>query len=77
MQLDSIPKEWDPAEHGMYPERQPTRFPTEDEIDTILRPWRSDDMRRRAWQIWCGANSEASVMLRTYYGGSSNPTGVK
>ncbi|KAL4923138.1 uncharacterized protein BDV17DRAFT_297270 [Aspergillus undulatus] len=73
MQLDSILKEWDPAEHGMYPERQPTRIPTEDEIDTILRPWRSDDMRRRAWQIWCGANSEAPVMLRTHYGGISDP----
>ncbi|KAL4746390.1 hypothetical protein BDW72DRAFT_210443 [Aspergillus terricola var. indicus] len=63
----------DTAEHGMYPERQPKRIPTEDEIDNILRPWRSDDMRRRAWQIWCGANSEAPVMLRTHYGGSSNP----
>ena len=73
MQLDSIPKEWDPAEHGMYPERQPKRIPTEYEIDNILRPWRSDDMRRRAWQIWCGANSEVPVMLRTHYGGSSNP----
>lgn len=67
MQLESIPDEWDPTELGLYPERQPTRIPTEEEIATILRPWRSDDMRRRAWQIWCGANNQAPVMLRTHY----------
>ncbi|KAL2815106.1 hypothetical protein BJX63DRAFT_442109 [Aspergillus granulosus] len=69
IQLDEIPKEWDPTDFGEASSWKPTnadtgpaftsnRIPTDEEIATILRPWRSDDMRKRAWQIWCGRTSE-------------------
>ncbi|KAL2858957.1 hypothetical protein BJX68DRAFT_227565 [Aspergillus pseudodeflectus] len=70
MQLEEIPKEWDPTDFDMYPTQNPTRIPTAEEIALILRPWRSDDLRRRAWQIWCGRDSGPPVVLRTYYGNS-------
>ncbi len=67
MQLDEIPKEWDTAQFTEYPDRQPDRIPTAEEVATILRPWRSNDMRKRAWHLWAGENFQAPVMLRTYY----------
>ncbi|KAL2811881.1 hypothetical protein BJX63DRAFT_443865 [Aspergillus granulosus] len=67
MQLEEIPKEWDPTQFTEYSERQPERIPTAEEVATILRPWRSDDMRKRAWHLWAGENFYAPIMLRTYY----------
>lgn len=67
MQLEEIPKEWDTAQFTEYSERQPERIPTAEEVATILRPWRSEDMRKRAWHLWAGENFLAPVMLRTYY----------
>jgi hypothetical protein len=67
MQLEEVPREWDPTEFNLYPSHKPTRIPTVEEITVILRPWRSDDLRRRAWQIWCGRDRGPPVVLRTYY----------
>ncbi|KAL2817160.1 hypothetical protein BJX63DRAFT_429879 [Aspergillus granulosus] len=71
MQLEQIPKEWDPTCFGMELSKKPERTPTAEEIALILRPWRSDDLRTRAWEIWCGRDSGPPVMLRTYYSNSN------
>jgi hypothetical protein len=68
MQLEEIPQEWDPTDFNLYPSRKPTRIPTAEEITVILRPWRSDDLRRRAWEIRCDRERGPPVVLRTYYG---------
>ncbi|KAL4876957.1 hypothetical protein BJY04DRAFT_222633 [Aspergillus karnatakaensis] len=75
--LDRIPKEWDPTEFGQAwykpdandtdPQWAPKRIPTDHEIETILRPWRSQELRKRAWQIWCDRSRGHPVVLRTYY----------
>ncbi|KAL3476006.1 hypothetical protein BJX99DRAFT_247172 [Aspergillus californicus] len=44
---------------------KPSRIPTEDEVQ-ILQPWRFDEIRRIAWQIW-GCNNTQPLLLRTYY----------
>ncbi|KAJ0415250.1 hypothetical protein BJY00DRAFT_305013 [Aspergillus carlsbadensis] len=67
MQLDEIPEEWDPISVGGSVSHQPKRIPTAEELEVILRPWRSYDMRKRAWEIWCGGKRNPPVMLRTYY----------
>ncbi|KAL4746451.1 hypothetical protein BDW72DRAFT_210399 [Aspergillus terricola var. indicus] len=76
--LDQIPKEWDPTDFGEAwyepdpsdtdPAFAPKRIPTEHEVKTILRPWRSQHIRKRAWEIWCAKDRGYPVMLRTYYG---------
>ncbi|KAL4931662.1 uncharacterized protein BDV17DRAFT_301801 [Aspergillus undulatus] len=76
--LDGIPKEWDPTDFGEAwyepdpndadPAYAPKRIPTEAEVETILRPWRSQHLRRRAWEIWCDKDRGYPVVLRTYYG---------
>ncbi|OJJ54421.1 hypothetical protein ASPSYDRAFT_35128 [Aspergillus sydowii CBS 593.65] len=71
MQLEEIPKEWDTTRFTEYSEQQPERIPTAEEVATILCPWRSDDMRKKAWHLWAGENFLAPVMLRTYYENSS------
>ncbi|RDW70551.1 uncharacterized protein DSM5745_08062 [Aspergillus mulundensis] len=77
--LDKVPQEWDPTDFGeawYEPDPNdtnrafgPTRIPTDTEIEVILRPWRSHDLRKRAWEIWCGRDRGYPVMLRTYYDG--------
>lgn len=66
LQLDEIDPEWDPTTSGTFPERRPSHIPTPEEIATVLRPWRSDDLRMRAWEIWRNKNSNP-VLVRTYY----------
>ncbi|KAL3494682.1 hypothetical protein BJX62DRAFT_247086 [Aspergillus germanicus] len=76
--LDAIPKEWDPTDFGEAwyepdandtdPAFAPSRIPTDAEIDLILRPWRSHDLRKKAWQIWCDKGRGYPVILRTDYG---------
>ncbi|KAL3444520.1 hypothetical protein BJX65DRAFT_283462 [Aspergillus insuetus] len=76
--LDAIPKEWDPTDFGeawYEPDANdtdaafaPSRIPTEAEIETILHPWRSHDLRKKAWEIWCDKGRGYPVILRTYYG---------
>ncbi|KAB8199237.1 hypothetical protein BDV34DRAFT_231414 [Aspergillus parasiticus] len=62
LDLDEIPQEWLPVQ-----ERDPLpRTPTEDEINAILRPWRSADLRRRAWHIYTIVTDEP-IFLRTHY----------
>ncbi|CEN62742.1 hypothetical protein ASPCAL09373 [Aspergillus calidoustus] len=83
--LDTIPKEWDPTDFGEAwykpdpsdgdPAFAPTRIPTDDEIETILRPWRSQDLRKKAWEIWCDRGRGNPVMLRTYYGDGEEAEG--
>lgn len=60
--LDEIPREWDPVNYGA----PPPRMPTAEEIDTVLRPWRSDELRQKAWQILESGNA-APIFLRTHY----------
>lgn len=75
--FDKIPK-WDPTEFGeAWYEPDPNdadpafaqkRIPTDHEVKVILSPWGSHDLRKRAWEIWCGKDWGYPVMLRTYYG---------
>ncbi|KAL3494685.1 hypothetical protein BJX62DRAFT_197153 [Aspergillus germanicus] len=68
--LDEIPEELDPTRFGTRSfEHDPqARIPTEEEIASILRPWRSDLMRLRAWKLWKqGADDDQPVLIRTYY----------
>ncbi|KAJ6012409.1 hypothetical protein N7522_002764 [Penicillium canescens] len=59
LELDEIPEE-----HVSLDEFPP-RMPTLKEIDTILRPWRSDnDIRRKAYYI---SKDNVLVFLRTHY----------
>ncbi|KAB8067079.1 hypothetical protein BDV29DRAFT_186807 [Aspergillus leporis] len=62
LDLDEIPREWFPTQEG---EPLP-RTPTEEEISAILRPWRSADLRRRAWHIYTNVTDEP-IFLRTHY----------
>ena len=49
----------------------PSRVPTANEIENILRPWRSDNLRKIAWRIWgCGNNQ--LILLRTHYNPEDN-----
>ncbi|KAJ6022826.1 hypothetical protein N7499_008145 [Penicillium canescens] len=41
-------------------------MPTVEEIDTVLRPWRSDELRQKAWQILESGNA-VPIFLRSYY----------
>ncbi|KAL2816987.1 hypothetical protein BJX63DRAFT_386980 [Aspergillus granulosus] len=38
-----------------------------EDINVILRPWRPDGLRKRAWEIWRGRNQCPPVMLQTFY----------
>ncbi|KAL2821801.1 hypothetical protein BDW59DRAFT_181098 [Aspergillus cavernicola] len=68
LQLDQLDSDWDPALFGSEPSRQPSRVPTPEEVATILRPWRSDTIRRKAWRIWCEQYNRGNpVLLRTWY----------
>ncbi|KAL6232340.1 hypothetical protein BDW75DRAFT_22212 [Aspergillus navahoensis] len=70
LNLDQIPEELDPTWLGNRPWEQSlqTRTPTEEEIATILQPWRSDRLRITAWKLWKqGADDDQPVLLRTYY----------
>ncbi|RJE20087.1 hypothetical protein PHISCL_07582 [Aspergillus sclerotialis] len=70
LELDEIPIEWDPTLRGSsYAE--PSRIPTVDEINIILRPWRSDKLRKIAWRIW-GYGSSHLILLRTHYNRDDN-----
>ncbi|GLA13201.1 hypothetical protein AnigIFM62618_009731, partial [Aspergillus niger] len=71
LDLDEIPGELDPTYHASETYETPSRFPTAHEIDTILRPWRSDNLRKIAWRIWGSDNSQL-ILLRTYYNADDN-----
>jgi hypothetical protein len=60
--LDEIPREWDPVNYG----KPPPRMPTVEEIDVILRPWRPDELRQKAWEILQPGNI-TPIFLRTHY----------
>ncbi|KAJ6088010.1 hypothetical protein N7467_006924 [Penicillium canescens] len=60
--VDEIPREWDPVNYGA----PPPRMPTVEEIDLILRPWRSDELRKKAWQM-LESGALAPIFLRTHY----------
>jgi hypothetical protein len=60
--LDEIPREWDPVNYGI----PPPGMPTAKEIEVILRPWRSDELRQKAWQILESGNT-VPIFLRTHY----------
>ncbi|RMJ24446.1 hypothetical protein PHISP_04696 [Aspergillus sp. HF37] len=66
LDLDEIPAEWDPTLHAGESEVLPSRIPTVEEVDTILRPWRSDNVRKMAWKIW-GSHNGQPILLRTHY----------
>ncbi|KAK1138620.1 hypothetical protein N8T08_002150 [Aspergillus melleus] len=62
--------DWDPTNRATNPDAQPVRVPTEEEISIILRPWRSDNIRRRAWRVWEVYNNgdgNNPLLLRTWY----------
>ncbi|OKP06463.1 hypothetical protein PENSUB_6453 [Penicillium subrubescens] len=60
--VDEIPREWDPVNYGA----PPPRMPTVEEIDLILRPWRSDELRKKVWQM-LESGALAPIFLRTHY----------
>ncbi|KAA8651086.1 hypothetical protein EYZ11_009135 [Aspergillus tanneri] len=70
LNIDHFNADWDPTRGGTNPDAQPVRVPTEEEISIILRPWRSDDIRRRAWRVWeayTNTSGNNPVLLRTWY----------
>ncbi|KAL5355558.1 hypothetical protein BJX96DRAFT_170783 [Aspergillus floccosus] len=48
-------------------------MPTAEEIDTILRPWRSDELRQKAWEILSPSDT-VPIFLRTHYDPEDNKT---
>jgi hypothetical protein len=60
--LDEILREWDPVNYGA----PSPRMPTMEEIDVVLRPWRSQELRQKAWQILESGNN-APIFIRTHY----------
>jgi hypothetical protein len=59
LELDEIPEEY------VSLDEFPPRMPTPEEIDTILKPWRSDnDLRRKAYYM---SKDNVLVFLRTHY----------
>ncbi|KAL4968478.1 uncharacterized protein BDV14DRAFT_167129 [Aspergillus stella-maris] len=70
LNLDQLNSDWYPTHGATDPDAQPARVPTEEEISTILRPWRSDSMRRLAWRVWqvyTNAGGNNPLLLRTWY----------
>ncbi|CEN60231.1 hypothetical protein ASPCAL02672 [Aspergillus calidoustus] len=68
LRLDPIPRDIWFTEYETAPADGGPRIPTEEEIANILRPWRSDLMRYRAWKLWQkGHDKENPVIIRTYY----------
>ena len=54
----------------------PSASPTKEEISTILRPWQSDNMRRRAWcawQVYTNVGGNNPLLLRTWYDPADDP----
>ncbi|PIG85387.1 hypothetical protein AARAC_002800 [Aspergillus arachidicola] len=62
LELDEIPREWVPPDEYA----SPPRIPTAEEINISLRPWRSDDLRQKAWRL-VGADHDTPIFLRTHY----------
>ncbi|KAL2801781.1 hypothetical protein BJX63DRAFT_151083 [Aspergillus granulosus] len=70
LHLDQTPEELDPTFFGIHAWKPGphTRTPTEEEIATILRPWRPDRLRWTAWNLWRDdVDDRNPVLLRTYY----------
>jgi hypothetical protein len=59
--LDDIPKDWDGTRRGVEVVQ---RVPTDDEVRTILQPWRPARWRDAAFQLWTDrCNDEAPVVV--------------
>ncbi|KAH8434268.1 uncharacterized protein LDX57_011906 [Aspergillus melleus] len=70
LNLDQLNSDWDPTDGATNPDAQPARIPTEEEIAIILRPWRSDHIRRLAWRVWevyTNKGGNNPLLLRTWY----------
>ncbi|KAL4804206.1 hypothetical protein BDV18DRAFT_162613 [Aspergillus unguis] len=75
LNLDQHNSDWYQTYGATDPDAQPARVPTEEEISTILRPWRSDNMRRRAWRVWqvyTNGGGNNPLLLRTWYNPADN-----
>ncbi|KAL4938213.1 hypothetical protein BDV06DRAFT_232056 [Aspergillus oleicola] len=75
LDLDQLNLYWYPTHGATDPDAQPARVPTKEEISTILRPWRSDNMRRLAWRVWqvyTNAGGNNPLLLRTWYEPADN-----
>lgn len=55
LEINQVPDDWCP---------NPTK-PTHEEIDTILRPWRPDNVRAKAAAIW--TNDQLPLIICTHY----------
>ncbi|GMF72514.1 unnamed protein product [Aspergillus oryzae] len=62
LELDEFPHEWFPVDRFA----SLSRIPTVEEINTILRPWRSENLRRRACRT-LHSDKSAPIFLRTHY----------
>jgi hypothetical protein len=71
--LEDIPPEWDATgrEKSGWEIQPLSRQPTEEEITTILEPWRPSRWRQAASNIWKHRFDE-DIWLRTYYGDDSD-----
>ncbi|KAL2822898.1 hypothetical protein BJX63DRAFT_375759 [Aspergillus granulosus] len=67
LNLDLIPEELDPTSFGVHPDNRWSRVPTAEEIATILQPWRSEQIRWRAWKLWQEIRHPEPPLLRIYY----------
>ncbi|CBF70080.1 predicted protein [Aspergillus nidulans FGSC A4] len=70
LNLDQLNLDWYLTYGTTDPDAQPACVPTREEISTILRPWQSDNMHRRAWRVWqvyINAGGNNPLLLRTWY----------
>lgn len=65
--LEEIPIEWDSLRVGDDDPRPLVKIPTEQEIQTILAPWRPQSLRFAAAKIWMAHPEDRIPWVRTYY----------
>ncbi len=70
--LDHIPKDWDGTSRGSGDVQPMQRVPTDDEVRTILQPWRPARWRDAALRLWTERWNDEAVWLRTHYGDGSD-----
>ncbi len=70
--FDEILEDWDGTHRGSSDLKAMQRVPTNDEVRSILRPWRPARWRDVAFKIWTERYDDEAIWLRTHYGDGSD-----
>ena len=70
--FDEILEDWDGTRRGSGDVKEMQRVPTDDEVRTILQPWRPARWRDVAFRIWTKRWDDEAIWLRTHYGDGSD-----